>query len=116
MQTRNFRRKKKHLSVKKQLTRQQKLFDFKVIVYKSHANFYAQVFDMKNQKTLASVSSKKLGVYGGNIQAAKEVGKLMAQKINQLKINKIVFDRSGYLYHGRVKAFAEVLRQEGFLN
>lgn len=82
-------------------------------VYKSLTNFYAQLIDDITGKTLASVSSAKIKEYSGNIAAAEKLGTEMGQKINALKVTHIVFDRSGYIYHGRVKAFAEAVRKEG---
>lgn len=82
-------------------------------VFKSHANFYAQLIDDQKRVTLASVSSLKSGKYGGNVAAAKELGLLMGQKILDLKLETVAFDRNGYLYHGRVKAFADAVREKG---
>ncbi|MCS4536882.1 50S ribosomal protein L18 [Mycoplasma sp. CSL7475-4] len=80
-------------------------------VFKSHQNFYAQLIDDSKGVTLASVSTLAKGEFHGNIASAAEAGKLMAQKINELNLTQIVFDRSGYIYHGRVKAFAEAVRE-----
>ncbi|WP_324672924.1 50S ribosomal protein L18 [Mycoplasma sp. 888] len=82
-------------------------------VFKSHQNFYAQLIDDTKGVTLASVSTLKNEKYSGNIVAAAELGKLMGEKINKLGITEIVFDRGGYIYHGRVKAFAEAVREQG---
>ncbi|MEA4115180.1 50S ribosomal protein L18 [Mycoplasma sp. 744] len=80
-------------------------------VFKSHQNFYAQLIDDTTGKTLASVSTLEKGVYKGNVSSAKEAGKKMAELINNLGIKELVFDRAGYIYHGRVKAFAEAVRE-----
>lgn len=82
-------------------------------VFKSHQNFYAQLIDDIKGVTLTSVSTLKNEKYSGNINAAKELGSLMAEKILALKIKEVVFDRSGYIFHGRVKAFAEAVREKG---
>ncbi|WP_241007010.1 MULTISPECIES: 50S ribosomal protein L18 [unclassified Mycoplasma] len=82
-------------------------------VFKSHQNFYAQLIDDQKRVTLASVSTLKDETYGGNIKAAEKLGELMGEKINSLGIKEVVFDRGGYLYHGRVKAFAESVRAKG---
>ncbi|QGZ97717.1 50S ribosomal protein L18 [Mycoplasma sp. NEAQ87857] len=82
-------------------------------VYKSHQNFYAQLIDDTKGITLASVSTLKDSTYGGNVAAAKELGLLMGDAINKLGIKEVVFDRSGYIFHGRVKAFAESVREKG---
>jgi large subunit ribosomal protein L18 len=87
-------------------------------VYRSLTNFYAQVIDDTTGKTLVSASSLDSSIKGkykcsGNKEVAKEVGKLLGQKALKDGIKKVVFDRSGYLYHGRVKEFAEGAREAG---
>ena len=84
-------------------------------VFRSEANIYAQVIDDVNGVTLASASSldKAIEGYGGNIAAATAVGKLVAERAMAKGIETVVFDRGGYLYHGRVKALAEGAREGG---
>ena len=84
-------------------------------VFRSEANLYAQVIDDVNGVTLASASSldKAIEGYGGNIAAATAVGKLVAERAKAKGIETVVFDRGGYLYHGRVKALAEGAREGG---
>ena len=84
-------------------------------VFRSEANIYAQVIDDANGVTLASASSldKAIEGYGGNIAAATAVGKLVAERAKAKGIETVVFDRGGYLYHGRVKALAEGAREGG---
>ena len=84
-------------------------------VFRSEANIYAQVIDDVNGVTLASASSldKAIEGYGGNIAAATAVGKLVAERAKAAGIETVVFDRGGYLYHGRVKAMAEGAREGG---
>ena len=84
-------------------------------VFRSEANIYAQVIDEVNGVTLASASSldKAIEGYGGNIAAATAVGKLVAERAKAKGIETVVFDRGGYLYHGRVKALAEGAREGG---
>ena len=84
-------------------------------VFRSEANIYAQVIDDVNGVTLASASSldKAIEGYGGNIAAATAVGKLVAERAKTKGIETVVFDRGGYLYHGRVKALAEGAREGG---
>jgi large subunit ribosomal protein L18 len=81
-------------------------------VFRSNKQIYAQIIDDKNSVTLAQASSLKLE-NGANIEGAKEVGKLVAERAIEKGIKKIVFDRGGYLYHGRVKALAEAAREAG---
>lgn len=84
-------------------------------VFRSEANIYAQVIDDVSGKTLVSASSldKAIEGYGGNIAAATAVGKLVAERAKAKGIETVVFDRGGYLYHGRVKALAEGAREGG---
>ena len=84
-------------------------------VFRSEANIYAQVIDDVNGVTLASASSldKSITGYGGNIAAATAVGKLVAERALAKGSDTVVFDRGGYLYHGRVQALAEGAREGG---
>ncbi len=84
-------------------------------VFRSEANIYAQVIDDVSGQTLVSASSldKAIEGYGGNIAAATAVGKLVAERAKAKGIETVVFDRGGYLYHGRVKALAEGAREGG---
>jgi large subunit ribosomal protein L18 len=83
-------------------------------VYRSLNHIYVQVIDDATGKTLVSAStlSEKLKT-GGNISAAKEVGKLIAERAKEKGIKRVVFDRGGYLYHGRIKALADAAREGG---
>jgi len=109
--SRNQARLKKHLKIRTKISGT--LTIPRLSVYKSLQNFYAQLIDDTTGKTLASASTIKDKTYGGNVMAAQKVGKELGVKIKKLKIEKIVFDRSGYLYHGRVQAFADAVREEG---
>ena len=83
-------------------------------VFRSNNGIYVQVIDDTTGTTLASSSSIALKLKnGGNIEAATAVGKDIAEKCNKAKIKKVVFDRGGNLYHGRVKALAEAARENG---
>ena len=83
-------------------------------VFRSNTSIYVQVIDDEAGKTLVSSSSRELKLKnGGNIEAAKLVGKDIAQKCKKAKINKVIFDRGGYLYHGRVSALADAAREAG---
>ena len=83
-------------------------------VFRSNSEIYAQVIDDTVGKTLVSSSSRSLKLQnGGNVEAAKLVGKDIAEKCLKAKIKKVVFDRGGYLYHGRVEALAEAARENG---
>lgn len=87
-------------------------------VYRSGNHMYAQVIDDDSGRTLAAASTlsaelKEFDGHGGNQSAAQEVGKLIAKKAVEANIAEVVFDRNGYLYHGRVKALAEGAREGG---
>ena len=83
-------------------------------VYKSNTAIYAQLIDDINSQTLTSSSSKELGeIKSINVNYSKEVGKKLAEKAMANGIKDVVFDRNGYIYHGRLKAFAEGAREGG---
>jgi large subunit ribosomal protein L18 len=83
-------------------------------VYRSLNHIYVQVIDDQKGETLVSASTLALKLKtGGNIAAAKEIGKAIAEKAVEKGIKKVVFDRGGFLYHGRIKAVAEAAREAG---
>ena len=84
-------------------------------VFRSETNIYAQIIDDVNGATLAAASSLEKGFEGkgGNIEAAKKVGQMIAERAKAKGIENVVFDRGGYLYHGRVQALAEGAREGG---
>ena len=83
-------------------------------VFRSNKAIYAQVIDDEASNTLVSSSTAELKIKnGGNIEAAKLVGADIAKKCKEKKIKTVVFDRGGYLYHGRVAALAEAARENG---
>lgn len=85
-------------------------------VFRSNKQIYVQLIDDTNSQTLVSASSKEKDVTETKmtkIDQAKEVGKLIAKKAKEQGIESVVFDRNGYLYHGRVKSLAEAAREEG---
>ena len=88
----------------------------RLAVFRSLKHIYAQVIDDRKGATLAAASSgeKKSGVgNGGNVAGAKQVGKLIAERAKASGVKKVVFDRGGYLYHGRIKALADAAREAG---
>jgi len=92
----------------------------RLCVFRSLKHIYAQLIDDEQGHTVVGVSSlspeiRSTTPYGGNIAAAKAVGKLMAQKATEKKITQVVFDRAGYKFHGRVAALAEVIREAGII-
>ncbi len=89
-------------------------------VFRSLKHIYVQAIVDTEGKTLASASTLSPELrgkfkYPGNVNAAKEVGELIAQKCIEKGIQKVVFDRNGYLYHGRIKALAEAARAKGLI-
>ena len=84
-------------------------------VYRSNANIYAQIIDDVNGVTLAAAASNEKDFEGaaGNKEAARKVGKLVAERAKAKGIDTVVFDRGGYIYHGRVKDLADAAREAG---
>lgn len=87
----------------------------RLAVFRSITHIYAQVIDDTKGVTIVSAAStdKDQEIKGGNIAGAKAVGKLVAQRAKEKGVNKVVFDRGGYLYHGRIKALADSAREAG---
>ena len=112
IESRNKSRKRKHLRIRKNIfgTKEQP----RVNVFKSLKNFEAQVINDDENKTILFESTINLKIKnGGNIEAAKKVGESLGDKLIAKKIKKISFDRSGYIYHGKIEAFADALRSKG---
>jgi large subunit ribosomal protein L18 len=87
-------------------------------VYRSLNHIYAQLIDDGTGQTIAAASTAQGGKKdgkrtGGNVASAKEIGKQIAQRAQEKGIKKVVFDRGGYLYHGRIKALADAAREAG---
>jgi len=90
-------------------------------VFRSVSHIYAQVIDDMSGQTVASASSTEPGlkavfakdVRGGNLQGAKALGKTIAERLQEKGIKRVVFDRGGFLYHGRIKAVADAAREAG---
>jgi large subunit ribosomal protein L18 len=88
----------------------------RLCVFRSLKHIYAQVVDDKQGRTLAAASSNEEGAVrasGGNLAGAKAVGRLIAERAKAKGIKAVVFDRGGYIYHGRVKTLAEAAREAG---
>ena len=89
----------------------------RLVVFRSSMHIYAQVVNDLNDKTIVSSSSndkdikKEISKCSGKISKSILVGKHLAEKLNKIKINSIIFDRNGYNYHGRVKALADAMRE-----
>lgn len=108
-ESRNEMRKVRHTRIRKQIIGTKDIP--RLNVYRSNKNIYVQLIDDENKVTLASASSMKLN--GNNEEIAAKVGKMIAEEAKKAKISKVVFDRGGYLYHGRIKALADAARENG---
>jgi large subunit ribosomal protein L18 len=109
-------RRRRHLSIRRKISGTAERP--RLCVRRSLKHIYAQLVDDANGRSLASVSSlsadaKKGGVIGSNVASARIVGQILAEKATAQGIEKVVFDRGGYLYHGRIKALAEGAREKG---
>ena len=111
-ESRNIARKARHKRVRGKISGTKEVP--RLNVFRSNNQIFAQVIDDESKNTLASSSSVELGLKnGGSAEGATLVGKDIAAKCKKAKITKVVFDRGGYLYHGRVKALAEAARSAG---
>ena len=108
--TRSEKRSRRHLRVRKKVTGTPERP--RLVVYRSLKHIYAQIVDDTGQRTLMSVSSQSVGE-GKKTAKSAEVGKQLAAKAKEAGITRVVFDRAGYKYHGRVKAVADGAREGG---
>jgi len=110
--SRNELRKKRHMRVRSKLSGTAECP--RLNVFRSNSNIFAQIIDDEKGITLVSSSSQELKIKnGGNVEGAKLVGKDIAEKAKKAGITKVVFDRGGYLYQGRVEALADAARENG---
>ena len=111
-ESKNVMRKKRHTRVRNKISGTAECP--RLNVFRSNTQIFAQIIDDVKGVTLVSSSSVELKIKnGGNVEGAKLVGKDIAEKAKKLKIKNVVFDRGGYLYHGRVQALAEAARENG---
>ena len=109
--SRNDARKKRHMKIRNNIKGTANTP--RLNVFRSNTNITAQIIDDEAGVTLVSASSIDMKLKGNNIETAKKVGADVAKRAKKAKIKSVVFDRGGYLYHGRVKALAEAARAEG---
>ncbi len=121
----NMKRKSRNEKVRKALARRQRVRKgmartdrARLTVFRSARHIYAQLVEPETGRTIATVSSRKAGVVGagagtGNVEAAKKVGEAIAVLAKEKNIDRVVFNRNGFLYPGRVKALAEAAREAG---
>lgn len=109
----NIQRKKRHVRVRAKISGRPECP--RLNVFRSAKNIYAQIIDDVSGVTLASASTteKSFENYGGNKEAAKAIGKIIAERAKEKGISTVVFDRGGFLYHGRVKELADGARESG---
>lgn len=110
-ESKNVMRIKRHQKIRRNLSGTENTP--RLCVFRSNMAIYAQLIDDVKGVTLASSSSLELNLKNNNLEAASAVGKDIAEKAKKAKIKTVVFDRGGYLYHGRVKALAEAARENG---
>ncbi len=111
--SKEIRRKKIRIGVRRKIRGTQQRP--RLSVFRSNNEIYCQAIDDENSRTIAAASSAEKDVDKGvnKSDQAKQVGKIIAERLKSKQIDNIVFDRSGYLYHGRVKALAEGAREGG---
>ena len=110
--SKNVERQRRHLRVRKKISGTPECP--RLNVFRSNAHIHAQIIDDVNGKTLVAASSVEMKLAnGGNVVAAKAVGSEIAKRAIAAKIENVVFDRGGYVYHGRVQALAEAAREAG---
>lgn len=109
----SIKRKKRHLKIRKKISGNASVP--RLCVFRSSKNIYAQIIDDVKGVTLVSASTvdKDFKGVGSNKAAAREIGKIVAKRAMSKSIEKVVFDRAGYLYHGRLQELAEGAREEG---
>jgi len=109
-------RERRHARVRKKVTGTSERP--RLAVFRSEHHIYAQVIDDSQGRTVAAASTKDRSLktevgYGGNVEAAKRVGKLVAERAKESGITRVVFGRGGFAYHGRVAALADAARESG---
>ena len=106
---------KRKIRNRKRLKKFNKIGKFRISVFKTSKNISAQIIDDKSMKTLVSASSieKDVAKNKKKMELSNIIGEMLAKRAKDLKIDKVYFDRGGYKYHGRIKAFADSLRKNG---
>ena len=113
MATKNIKRQKRATKTRSKIELSE---NYRLTVFRSNSHIYAQVSTFDGSQVIASASTTESSIKSdnnGNIEAASKVGKLIAERALEKGIDKVAFDRSGYKFHGRVKALAESAREAG---
>jgi large subunit ribosomal protein L18 len=111
--SRNVMRQKRHIRMRQTITGTESRP--RLSVYRSNKGYYVQLVDDLNQLTLLAVRSQDLGLTSNSKETAKKVGQTIAEKAKAKGITSVVFDRSGYLYHGRIQVLADAAREAGLV-
>lgn len=111
--SRNVMRQKRHIRMRQTITGTESRP--RLSVYRSNKGYYVQLIDDLNQSTLLAVRSQDLGLTSNSKETAKKVGQTIAEKAKAKGITSVVFDRSGYLYHGRIQVLADAAREAGLV-
>ncbi|WP_127943015.1 MULTISPECIES: 50S ribosomal protein L18 [unclassified Mycoplasma] len=110
--SRNYYRKRKHLKIRQKIHGSAEAP--RLSIFKSLRHIEGQLINDDKRQTLAYASTRQLKLkHGANLEGATKVGQILGEKVVQLGVKKVVFDRSGYIYHGKVKAFADAVRDKG---
>ena len=111
--SRNVMRQKRHIRMRQTINGTESRP--RLSVYRSNKWYYVQLVDYLNQLTLLAVRSQDLGLTSNSKETAKKVGQTIAEKAKAKGITSVVFDRSGYLYHGRIQVLADAAREAGLV-
>ena len=110
-ESKNVNRLKRHARIRKNLSGTKEMP--RLSIYRSNTAIYVQIIDDAEGATLVSASSHELNAKNANIETASKLGTLVAEKAIKAGVETVVFDRSGYKYHGRIKALADAAREAG---
>lgn len=108
---RNKARQKRHFRIRNKIVGTQEVP--RLNVFRSNKAIYVQVINDETHATIVSASSIELNEKSNTVEVSKKVGQLIAKKCKDAKIERVVFDRGGYIYHGKIKALADAAREEG---
>ncbi len=109
--SKNEARKRRHARIRKNLTGTSEMP--RLNIFRSNSHIFAQIIDDHTGNTLVSASTLEMKIESNNTEACIKVGHEVAKRAKKANITKVVFDRGGYLYHGRIKALADAAREEG---
>lgn len=114
-ESKNKKRIHRHNKIRSKIIGNKNENKFRLVIFRSNRNIEAQIIDDKKNVTLVHVNSRNLKLKNNNIKVAEIVGKKIAEICKTKNISKVVFDRSGYIYHGKIKALADSARNNGLI-